>query len=330
MFSAPISHAADVEVDVPTNRRLPGFAWLAIASALAMLILVAIGGAVRATDSGLACPTWPGCFSGGDFLPALQFNVWLEHTHRLVAGVVGLLVAAQLIWALLRYRGRRVLVMASGLALVAVLIQAGLGALVVLNLLRAELVTAHLGMGMLVVATQVFIAATSTEPQLPRVDRSLARLSLIAAGATLLQILVGGHVTGIAAGLVFVGPDFPFLGIASFAPAASEQAWFNIAHRVLAVAVLAAVGILSGRTRKSGATGWLARLPRIAAYLVAVQVLLGVANLATELSAVTVIPHLAVASWIWAVLVLQTTLAYRAAGAPPTPVVEQRLDTVSA
>jgi heme A synthase len=56
-------------------------------------------------------------------------------------------------------------------------------------------------------------------------------------------------------------------------------------------------------------------LPRIAAWLVVLQIAIGVGNLATGLSFVTVIPHLAVASWIWAVLVLTTVLAWRATAA---------------
>ena len=289
-----------------------GLQRLAIVTVVVSLLLVAVGGAVRATDSGLACPTWPGCFSAGDFLPPPGLNVWLEHSHRLVAGVVGLLVAAQLVWALLRFRHARGIVWPAFVAAVAVVVQAGLGALVVMNLLRAELVTAHLGMAMLVVACLLLVAVNAAPADAARDgDRGFARTAAAVSGVTLLQILVGGQVTGTAAGLAFVGPGFPFLGIVSFAPVDSPPAAYNIAHRVLAVAVAAAVMMLVARARRSGQTGWVLRLPRIAAWLVVFQILLGVANLATSLSFLTVIPHLAVASWIWATLVLTTLLAYR-------------------
>ena len=44
------------------------FQRLAAATVIASFVLVVIGVAVRATDSGVACPHWPGCFEG-QFLP---------------------------------------------------------------------------------------------------------------------------------------------------------------------------------------------------------------------------------------------------------------------
>ena len=298
-----------------THARTTGFQRLAVGTALLSLVLVAIGGAVRATDSGLACPTWPGCFSAGDFLPPADLNVWLEHTHRLVAGVVGILVAVQAIWALARYRSRAWIVWPAVIAAVAVVIQAALGALVVLHLLRAELVTAHLGMAMLVVGCLILIAVVASDatPQGPA-DRRFARAAAGVTAVTLLQILVGGHVTGTAAGLAYA--DEPALGLFAVSPLTSAVQAYNLGHRVLAVVVAAAVMWLIVQARRSGQRGWLLRLPRIAAWLVVLQIAIGVANLASELSFLTVIPHLAVASWIWSVLVLTTVLAYRNAAAP--------------
>lgn len=296
-----------------SSARTSAFGRLAIATAVLALVLVALGGAVRATDSGLACPTWPGCFSAGDFLPPAGLNVWLEHSHRLVAGVVGLLIAAQAIWAIARYRRRPWILWPTLIAAVAVVVQAVLGALVVMHLLRAELVTAHLGMGMLVLACLVLIAvnASPQDSSATGADPRFARTALLVAGLTFVQILVGGHVTGIGAGLAYTGDRFPFYGIATFAPIETAPQAFNVMHRVLAVALAAAVMVLVARARRSGQTGWLLRLPRIAAWLVVLQILIGVANLVSSLSFLTVIPHLAVASWIWTVLVLTTVLAYR-------------------
>ena len=303
-----------------------GFARLAVVTACLSLVLVAVGGAVRATDSGLACPTWPGCFSAGDFLPPADLNVWLEHSHRLIAGVVALMIAALAVWALARYRSRGWILWPTLVAAVAVLVQAGLGALVVLHLLRAELVTAHLGLGMLVVGCLILIAVQANPRPAVRTSPRYARASLAVTALTLLQILVGGHVTGIAAGLAFTGQGFPFYGLVAFAPITSQPAAYNVAHRVLAVVLAAAIMWLVARARRSGQTGWLLRLPRIAAWLVVVQIGIGIGNLITELSFLTVIPHLAVASWIWAVLVLNTVLAFRSAADERVPEMTQRVN----
>lgn len=295
-----------------------GFARLAVVAAVASLLVVALGGAVRATDSGLACPTWPGCFSAGDFIPPADLHVWLEHSHRLLAGGVGLLIAAQLLWVLARHRRNpRILWPVVGAA-VAVNVQALLGALVVWNLLRAELVTAHLGLGLGVVGLLLFVAVEANGWRAPStVDPSLARTARWVSAVTYAQILVGGHVSGVGTGLAYV--DGPLLGVATLGPVSSEGELFNVAHRVLALVVLAAVAVLVRRARQAGATGWLLRLPHLAAGLVGLQVLIGVANLWSGLSFLAVIPHLTVASWIWCALVLTTALASGAVLRLPEP-----------
>lgn len=313
------------------DARLLAFRRLSIATLAAALVLVAIGGAVRATDSGLACPDWPRCY--GLWVPPADLNMWLEHSHRLAAGVVGLMVAALLVWALLRLRHRRDLVWTAAAAAVLVVAQAALGAVVVLRLLRAELVTAHLGMAMAVVACLAILVVATGRPAAASRPRPrpggtrLARASLAVAGLCYAQLLVGAHVTGTGAGLVF--RDFPLMGGAVVPAVTSQRELFHATHRLLALALalgVVALAVLASRERASRqATGgwepsgrWLARLPWLAAVLVAAQVALGVANLATETSWVTVIPHLAVASWIWTVLVFHVLLAY-GHGAPSSP-----------
>jgi heme a synthase len=307
--------------------RLAAFQRLAVVTLISTLVLVALGGAVRATDSGLACPTWPGCFSAGDFVPALQLNVWLEHSHRLLAGVVGLQIAALLVWAIARYRKRRAILWTTVVAAVAVNVQAALGALVVWQLLRAELVTAHLGMAMLLLGCLAFrvVRATTEQEQLaPPEQRDLrfARLTAVVAGICFLQILIGGHVTGINAGLVYT--DFPLMGGALFPPITTEREAFHVAHRLVAYVLAGAVVYLCVRAVRhkreleaAGAWtsrhGWLVRLPMWAATLVVLQIALGVANLFNGASFLTVIPHLAVASWIWTVLAFLVVLSHRRA-----------------
>jgi cytochrome c oxidase assembly protein subunit 15 len=288
------------------------FQRLAIVTVVASLALVAIGGAVRATDSGLACPTWPGCFSAGDFVPPANLKVWLEHTHRLVAGIVALMIAVQLGWALIRFRDRPAIVWSAALAAALVLAQALLGAVVVLLKLRAELVTAHLGLAMALVGVLLCLAVAAAGG-LAQPRGTVSWTAAVVAGITYLQILAGGHTSGMGSGLAYV--DWPLLGIFAVGPITSEAEAITVLHRGLAVLLLAGVMVLAVRARRAGVTGWVARLPRIAAWLVTLQIVLGVANLASRLSFVAVIPHLAVASWIWAVLVLEVLLVARAPSA---------------
>ena len=49
------------------------FRWLAGASAVLLLLIVASGATVRLTSSGLGCPKWPGC-EGALQLPAKGYH----------------------------------------------------------------------------------------------------------------------------------------------------------------------------------------------------------------------------------------------------------------
>ena len=73
---------------------------LAAAAAFLTVVLIVAGGVVTNTDSGLACPDWPTCF--GSAMPKMVGNVAVEHTHRLIATVVGLCTVALVVLTLRR------------------------------------------------------------------------------------------------------------------------------------------------------------------------------------------------------------------------------------
>ena len=304
-----------------------GFRRLATSAALTSLVVIAIGGATRATDSGLACPTWPGCFTGGDFLPPItgQFvdglgrnvtglNIWLEHSHRLVAGLLALQIAALLVWALKSLRHVSGLLWPVVVAAVAVNVQAVLGALVVWNLVQAELVTLHLGLGTGTMVLMIVVAARSRgvmrQPTSP--DRArLWRLGVVVTAILWGQILIGGHLSGIHGGLAFKSRSL--LGIFTIGPITIEEEAVNVAHRYLAYAVAVLVMVLAIRIKRAISNrgpgidlGAAQRWARVSAALVGLQILLGITNLYTDLSYVSVIPHLVVASWILASLSMTT------------------------
>jgi heme a synthase len=296
----------------------PGLRRLAVTAAITTLVVIAVGGATRATDSGLACPTWPGCFTGGDFLPPVSgefvdglgrtvtgMNIWLEHSHRLLAGVLALQIAALLIWVLRSYRHVPGLLWPVVVAAVAVNVQAGLGALVVWNLVQVELVTAHLGLGTATMVLMVYLAARTRGPQRAPADpagRRLWRWAVAVTAVLWIQVLIGGHLTGVHGGLAYKSD--PLLGVFSLGPITVEPQAVNVAHRYLAFVVAALIMTVAARIRRSGGHPRALTWARVAAALTVVQILLGVANLYTDLSFVSVIPHLAVASWILAAMAM--------------------------
>ena len=292
---------------------LTRFAKLAVAAAVATFVLIAVGGLVRATDSGLGCPDWPLCF--GDWLPPADLHAWIEHSHRLTAAVfVGPLVGAvALITVFSARRGDTPLLVAAVAAGALVIIQSLLGAAVVREGLAAELVTAHLGMALAVLAAVIFIAERATHGPMPAAHArpGLTRLVGITAVAILAQMLLGSWITGHHAGLAYT--DFPLMdGVLLPAVLSSEQA-VHLAHRALSV-VVAGLVVWTGLALWRSTDAPLAR--RLATWmlvLVVVQVALGGLNVVSRLSAFFVVPHLAVGAAMWgaSVWLLLTTRRLR-------------------
>ncbi|WP_022888055.1 COX15/CtaA family protein [Agromyces italicus] len=85
-------------------RSLRFFAW---ASFVAQVTIIATGGAVRLTGSGLGCPTWPTC-TPESLVPTeeLTYHSLIEFGNRLMTGVVGIiaLIVFILVWRIRRER----------------------------------------------------------------------------------------------------------------------------------------------------------------------------------------------------------------------------------
>jgi heme o synthase len=275
------------------------FAKLTVAAALATFVLIAIGGLVRATDSGLGCPDWPLCF--GDWIPPADLHAWIEHTHRLTAAVfVGPLVGAVGLITVFSHRRRDLpLLAAAVVAGVLVIVQSLLGAAVVLEGLAAELVTAHLGMALTVLAATIVIAERASHGPMPatHVRPGLTRLVAVTAVAIFAQMLLGSWVTGHHAGLAYA--DVPLMN-GSLLPAVvgTEQA-VHLAHRLLSLVVAGLVAWAAVATFRSTDAPLPRRLAVLLGVLIVVQIALGGLNVISRLSAVFVVPHLAVGAALW-------------------------------
>ena len=275
------------------------FAKLAVAAAVATFVLIAVGGLVRATDSGLGCPDWPLCF--GDWLPPADLHAWIEHTHRLAAAVfVGPLVGAVgLITVFTRRRRDLPLLAAAVIAGVLVMVQSLLGAAVVLQGLAAELVTAHLAMALTVFAAVIFIAERASHGPMPaaHVRPGMTRLLGTTAIVIFAQMLLGSWVTGQHAGLAYA--DFPLMNGSILPAIAGDEQAVHAAHRLMSLVVAGLVVWSALTIRRSTEV----RLPRLLAawmvVLVVVQIALGGLNVVSRLSAFFVVPHLAVGAALW-------------------------------
>lgn len=169
--------------------------WLVWKMAIATLILMAIGAATRVMNAGLACPDWPLCY--GKIIPTQEMNlqVFLEWFHRLDASLIGLSAIALVIMSWW-YKAElpKWLPLASTFALSLIVFQGVLGGLTVTQLLRFDIVTAHLATALLFFSTLIIIGCLLTPYQGTASVRKLTWISITASIFVYIQCLLGGLV----------------------------------------------------------------------------------------------------------------------------------------
>jgi heme A synthase len=277
------------------------FRRLATSSTFATLLLVAIGGLVRATDSGLGCgDDWPGC--NGKLIPVLNARpVIIEWTHRAVAMVVGVLVLALFVQALRELRNRPRLVRLTGAALGLVIFQGLLGRVVVKGELEVLLVVAHLATAMVFLATLIVVVAASSHidgnldgPP----DPAVARPATWAASAVFVLLVVGSYTSdyGYMPGWPLQqGRIIPNLGV--------ERDAVHFLHRILALVVAVIVVWLAVQIMRRTQQDLVTRFARAAVALFAAEILIGAMNVWTVLNPIVVMLHLVTGAGVWACLV---------------------------
>src|SRR5207302_10850432 len=83
--------------------------------------LIALGGTVRVSNSGLSCPDWPLCY-GRPYAPP-EIHAILEESHRYTAAIVSTLVIALAISALIWARRERQVLIPALIAPVLLVVQ---------------------------------------------------------------------------------------------------------------------------------------------------------------------------------------------------------------
>jgi heme A synthase len=290
------------------------FRWLALATCVITYALIIVGAVVRATGSGDACPDWPRCH--GELIPPLETKVLIEFSHRLLASVVGILVAAVALGAW-RSRRENPIVFWAALTTVGLVIgQIALGGATVLSDLSPGIVTAHLAMAATLLATLIVIALLVIAPMSPVTPREGAtgfrNLAFVAALTTFALMLTGSYVSGSGAGLAF--DDWPLFN-GSFMPDGGRLAMIHATHRFAALAVGIVLAYLAYRAMRSGYKPVL-HGSLFALVLYIAQALVGAANIWTLLQPSAVAAHVALAAALWATLVIVAYFSQRAAGAP--------------
>ena len=303
-------------------RSLSGYQQLGLVTICGLILLVILGGTVRVTDSGLACPDWPLC--QGRIIPQGDYHVWLEWTHRLAASVFGFVILAFVIGALRRHRDRRWVVLPALAGVVALGVQVVLGGLTVTEKLDAGILSAHLGTAMLIVLLIMTAWLATFVPQAdgppaqrqrvaeragppPRPPRPMALLAVVTALGTFALIVLGGYVSGTDAGF-YCGGDWPLCN--GVVLPEGRNAIIHVSHRFLAAAVglLVLACVVLAERRRHAAPG-VFRLALAVGGLFAIQIVLGAVVMWTTLAEWSRVLHLVTGSVTWGTLVAMTALA---------------------
>lgn len=205
------------------------------------VLLIAAGGMVTSTDSGLSVPDWPTTYGWNMF--TFPFSKWVggiryEHSHRLIASTVGFLTIILAIWTW-RVEPRRWVRNLGFLALAAVIVQGVLGGITVLLFLPPAVSIGHAGLAQLFFCLTVTIAVVTAPGWRyavhPAEDPMLRKVAFVTTALIYTQILIGATMRHNDAGMAI--PDFPLAFGHVLPPAWNAKIAIHFAHRVGAFVV---------------------------------------------------------------------------------------------
>jgi heme a synthase len=292
---------------------------------VATLFLICSGGMVTSKGVGLAVPDWPTTFGYNMFLfPVSKWvgGIFFEHTHRLIASIVGFFTIILAIW-LWKSERRPWLRNLGYAALGAVVLQGVLGGMRV-TMLKDEIGIFHaclaqLFLGMLVV---IAVALSKAWEQLLKIEngRSIARIALLTTAIIYLQLALGATMRHEHRDLSLL--DFPtangawipdtsahalekinaWRGARGLSDVNAFQIWLQMAHRF--VAILIAAGVITFCLRIWKDARHIAPLRRMSILWVALllcQVALGALTIWSNKAADVATAHVAVGASMFAI-----------------------------
>jgi heme a synthase len=234
----------------------------------ATLLLIVAGALVTSNDAGLAAPDWP--LSYGQVFPRMVGNLFYEHGHRMIATTVGILVILLNIF-MWKFEKRQWVRRLSLFALLMVIVQGLLGGLTVLLQLPLAVSVAHACLAQLFFCTLVSLSlftSPSWEYKQTEILNSSEKVHLYASLSALLvfvQLLIGAILRHSATWDKYLPTSLVIL------------------HITGAFAVLVAISLTVHRVfRGYSNNSYLKGPAKLALWLLAIQLLLGVATLITR------------------------------------------------
>ena len=183
-------------------------------------LVIFAGAVVRGTGSGLGCPDWPRCF--GQWIPPTDiselpanykeiykiagktiadfdpFKTWTEYINRLAGALLGFAIVIMFIKSFKHRTLEKNLPWYSGGLLFLVIIQGGVGALVVSTHLKPFLITIHMFLAIVLLFGLLYLRKYCNDLDdksiIGKTDKKALKFSRILVWLTFLQILMGTQV----------------------------------------------------------------------------------------------------------------------------------------
>lgn len=261
-----------------------------------IFFLIALGGAVRAMNAGLACPDWPLCF--GDVIPDYHPQVYFEFIHRVLAGLIGL-TSVYLNIKIIRSReiekSTRLL---AGFSILLLLTQVVMGGLTVLLQLHDKIVATHLALGTGFFAVSLWIyLSIKFKKNFPgsAVTSQAKTTALVVLLSVYAQILLGALVASNYAANVCT--EFP-LCHGEFIPTLQGTIGLHIIHRLGAYTLTIIIISCFIYVRKKIICPEIRRWMNHALIALTLQVALGISNVMLHTPPLITVLHLAMGAYL--------------------------------
>jgi len=258
---------------------------LAAATCIGMLLVLLAGALVTNTGSGRGCgDDWPLC--NGKFIPAYTVESLIEYSHRLVTGIVGLLVLASFVatWQLHRSHSYREAMWYAGGSGFFTVLQALLGAAAVMWPQSPPVMALHFGFSIMAFACTLLLwmwARRMSRPEAKQIQekaaktvvpRSIFTLSMVTIVYCYFVIYLGAFIrhTDSAGGCV----GWPLCN-GEVIPSLDGVTGLVFFHRVAAFILMVLVAVLAYHVHKSTSSSTLKRSGTTALILIVAQVLSG-------------------------------------------------------
>ena len=283
---------------------------VALLSLVVSFIQIALGGFVRASESGLGCPDWPLCH--GKIIPPFEFHTLIEYSHRLNGSLLGILVAVLLIICIMRYRRDTQLMLANYAAFTLVVSAGILGGITVITELAWWIRLIHLGIAQFLAACLMYITYKfafdnlSNDYSYLNPIRAWKWKIILCVSLVFLLIVSGSYMVGIGASSSC--SSWPLCKGLSIPDGISYQV--HMGHRYISVVTLAFVGYISIELMiHAKGNKLIKRVTHSALGLLGIQIILGAVTVWSGFSSHMKVTHLSVATLVWLSVILMSLVA---------------------